>query len=757
MLLPEPKVALVGGCTVIFNNTLYSYSGAGFQSLNLDEGAVWNKLPSGKSVDGAVCVGSTPKDSLVAGLFVVGGKSSEADYPGLQKFTYSTGKWETITPVTTVTKDRVYHSATYLNSTDSILIYAGSTDGKAELSQQTFTIGTSEPYGVLAYQSDISPPGVAPLLLPWSETQAVLIGGNSWNTQVMLFDTTANVNGIVGSWVDSGITLAEPLVQNTTTVKATIIEGDDGSKHLYTFGLTSLPNVVNRTVLIDANGAPVVFSAPVKPATKRTEEETDDKTLVNERALLANNWPPYNSTYAPKSTRIDYSIATDPKGLVVMSGGNAEEVLCIFNAKANSWENATAVLDTKSLSIQSTPPAISTSTTTSSTSSATSSATSVTSAAATTNTPASAASTSSKSTLPSTTVLGIVLGSIFGAAFLLALILLFLKRRRQRQSFTETGHARRASGIPEKDFFHEDIAKTSGGYFRGHIQQDSQSSFSSMAIFLGKAQKPAIQRKGSSEKRRVSNSSMYSKDIKQTISRPQPQMTTQPSFLTQPANIVMPPEPAQPKPRTRRTDDTDSALRRSSGWNRYWSGGSTSIMGFGGSSKSRRDTEVSDESSHYSDTNRMTQDSATVPPLQVPAEGRPSFHRVNSGSPTVSQYDPKIREGLSGQIERPVSAVSAISSSGYSSGIPPSVHEAWDPVPQKPWGIDRAPSSAYSSGVVSESLYPTGLGAPTASRPPIAVGMSTQPQLAVASMSTDMSWLNLGDSDRPGNNNRMYR
>ncbi len=43
-----------------------------------------------------------------------------------------------------------------------------------------------EPYGVLAFQSDISPPGVAPLLLPWSETQAALIGGNSWNTQVML-------------------------------------------------------------------------------------------------------------------------------------------------------------------------------------------------------------------------------------------------------------------------------------------------------------------------------------------------------------------------------------------------------------------------------------------------------------------------------------------------------------------------------------------------------------------------------------------
>ncbi|TGJ84088.1 hypothetical protein E0Z10_g4705 [Xylaria hypoxylon] len=742
MLLPEPLVALAGDCTAIYNNTLYSYSGDGFQSLTLDDGAVWKKLPGGTSVDGGVCVGSIPKDSSIAGLFIVGGKSSQVDdYPGLQKFTYSTGKWETITPQVTVTKDRVYHSATYLNSTESLLVYAGSTDGSSGLSQQTFTINTSKPYDVLAFQSEISPPGVAPLLLPWSETQAALIGGNSWNTQVLLFDTTVVVNGIPGSWIDSGITLAEPLPKNTTAVKAAIIRGDDGSKHLYTFDLTALPNTVNRTVLIDANGAPMVLSAPVKPASANTKKEGEDKAL-SERDLLANNWPPYNSTFAPKSIRTDYSIATDPNGLVVMSGGNNDDVLCMFNAKANTWEDATEVLGANSLSIQSTPSAVST--LTSNPSSTSSTTTTVTGAA------------SSKSALPTTTILGITLGSIFGAAFLLGLILLLLKRRQRRQSFIETGHTRRASGIPEKNFFHDDSAQTSGGYFRGHNQQDSQSSFSSMAMFLGKAQKPAIQRKGSSEKKRVSNGSVYGKDMKHTIGRPQPPITPQLSFLAEDEKVVMPPEPTQLKPRTRPTVDAESALRRSSGWNRYWSGGSTSIIGFGGNSKSRRDTEVSDESSRYSDIHRMTLDSATVPPLQISADGRPSFHRVNSGSPTVSQYDPKIREGLSGQIERPlsaVSAVSAVSSSGYSSGIPPSVHEAWDStMPKKPWGSDRAPSSAYSSGTVSESLYPTGLGAPTANRPPLNVGMSRQPQLAVASMSTDMSWLNLGDNDRPTNN-----
>ncbi|KAI0193314.1 pre-mRNA splicing factor CLF1 [Xylaria flabelliformis] len=761
MSLPEPPVTLAGGCTVIYNNTLYSYSEAGFQSLQLDEGAAWKKLPSGQSVNGAVCVGSTPKDPSVAGLFVVGGKSSQADYTGLQKFTYSTGKWETITPQVTVTKDRVYHSATYLNSTESLLVYAGTTDGTPNLSQQTFTIGTSKPYGVLAFQSDISSPGVAPILLPWSETQAALIGGNSWNTQVMLFDATVNVNGILGSWINSGVTLAEPLPKNSSEVKAAIIRADDGSKHLYTFDLTTLPNMVNRTVLIDANGAPVVMSAPVKPTLVKDVGKGNAEVPINERNLLATNWPPYNSTFAPNSTRTDYSIATDPNGLVVMSGGSNSDILCMFNAKANTWEDAMSVLGVESLSIQSTPLAPSTSTTSSPSTSSTSSSSSTISAASTTSAPPPAAvpasSTSSKPGLPPTTVLGIALGSIFGVALLLALTLLFLKRRQRRQSFMETGHARRASGIPEKDFFHEDSAKASGGYFRGHNQQDSQTSFSSLGIFMGKSQKPAVQRKGSSEKKRISSGSVYSKDIKHTISRPQPQMSSQPAFLSQPPAIAIPPESAQPKPRERPAGDQDSAMRRSSGWNRYWSGGSNSIIGFGGGSKSRPDTEVSDESSRYSDMNRMTQDSATVPPLQVNTNGRPSFHHVNSGSPTVSQYDLKIREGLSGQIERPISAVSSVSSSGYSSGIPPSVHEAWDPTaPKKPWGSERAPSSAYSTSTISENLYTTGLGAPSANRAPSGMGVSRQPQLAVASISTDMSWLNLGENDKFGTNSRPY-
>ncbi|KAI0120245.1 hypothetical protein F4776DRAFT_244536 [Hypoxylon sp. NC0597] len=733
MSLPQPPVPLTGACSVIFNNTLYSYSSAGFESLALEDGAEWTTLPDGQSVEGAVCVGSTPKDPSTAGLFVVGGKSSSPDYPGLQKFTYSTGKWETITPQVLVTQNRTWHSATYINSTDSILIYSGSTDGAPNLSSQTFTVAASKPHSVLAFQSTISPPGVAPILLPWSETQAVMIGGNPTNTKVMLFDPA-------GSWTDSGITLAEPLPKNTTFIKAAIIPGDDASKHLYTFDLTTSPNTVNRTMLLNAGAAPIANAAPVA-ASGSSRRLVEEDSNVEKRALTVDNWPKYNSTLAPQSTRNGYSIATDSDGLVVMSGGNDQEILCMFNAKENSWKNATAVFGQQksTFSIESAP-----SSTVSSTSSSTPTSTASTIDAPTvaaTTTPAAVPATGSESSgLPPTTLLGIVLGTIFGFAIILLGLLFWMKHLRKRQNYLETGHARRASGIPdEKDFFKPEMAKASGGQFRGHAPQDSAGSFSSMAILMGKVQKPAMQRKPSNDTKRSSISSIFNKQLKSTISRPQPQ-GPEPEFMaTDEKGVSFAASANEPKPRSRPTVNREEGLRRSSGWNRYWSGGSAlSVLGFGNSNHaSHRETADSEPSSVYSDKNRLTQDSATVPPLQV--EGRADLNRVHSASPTVSQYNPKIREGMTAQIERPVSTTS---SSGYSSGIPASVHDNWDPtMAKKTWGTERAPSSAYS-----QSIYQTALGPPGASRPP--TGLSTQPQLTMASNSNDLSWLNLGDNNQ---------
>ncbi|KAI0136568.1 pre-mRNA splicing factor CLF1 [Xylariales sp. AK1849] len=720
MPLPQPNVTIDGACSVIYDNTLYSYSSAALQSLALVEGATWKTLASGQSVQGGVCVGSTPNNSSQAGLYVVGGTTSDADYRGLQKFTYSTGKWESIIPQVTVTQSRIWHSATYINGSDTILVYAGSQDGIKYPSTQTFTIGASEPYPVLAFDSQ-APPGIAPILLPWSETEAVLVGGDPTNTKIMLFDPAK-------SWFDSNSSLAAPLTKDTSQVKAAIISGDDGSKHLYTFDLSTAPNTVNRTMLIDGNGSPVVNAVPVQGS----------KGASSKRDLDADNWPTYNSSLAPEVTRTQYSLASDSDGMVIMSGGNQNDVLCVFDAKQNCWQNATALLVGKTVGSESTPK--STSTLLSSTS---------TPAASATERPSTAASLISTGLAP-TAILGIALGVIFGCALLLIGLLFLIKRKRQRQAYVETGHARRQSGIPEeKNYPPNEVAQASGGFFPGHTQQDSQNSFSSMAILMGKGQKPTLNRKPSKDSRRSSTSSIVNKQFKNTIGRPSPILEPEIEPRDLPAHNVPADEKAvafaaatnEPKPRTGPVPTGEDGTRRSSGWNRYWSGGSN-LMGFGGGG-SRRETQASEQSSHYSDVHRMTQDSATVPPLHV--EGRPSFNRVHSGSPTVSYYASYPRVGQSAEIERPVSKAS---SSGYSSGIPPSIHESWDPTTaQKAWGEDRAPSSAYN-----QSGYATVLGAPeSTSSPPN--GVSRQPQLAMASTSSDMSWLNLGENGK----SRQYR
>ncbi|KAJ9157700.1 Pre-mRNA splicing factor CLF1 [Pleurostoma richardsiae] len=750
MPLPQPEVPLDDICSVIFNNTLYTYSSEAFQSLTLTQGAEWETLPQGESVTGGVCVGSTPGDSNNAGFWVVGGKGESADYKGLQKFTYSTGKWESISPVVAVTQDRLWHGAAYLNASDSILMYAGSQDGSENPSTQTFTIGASAPFGVTSYQS-IAPPTVNPMLLPWSQSQAVLIGGSTTNTKVMLFDPAT-------SWQDSGASLLEPLQKDTTAVKAVIVKGDDGCMNLYTFDMTQSPNEVNRTVLINGQGAPVASSAPITGDSSSDSASRRRSERVQRRALTLSDWPQYNDTMAPSATRTNYAVAEDPNGLVVIAGGNDDDVLCMFSGRQNSWQNATAKLvGQKELTIQ----GLSSSSSLPATATSTASVVSSTSAAPSQTTTA-AAATSQSSKSNTNTILGAVLGSILGVAFLLALLYFCIRRQRQRRNHLEAGHLRRASGAssPEKDglgFAADSLPQIKGSVFRGHDRDDSHGSFSSIAILMGrvgqKNETPrGVGRKVSNGTKRSSSSSLFNKHFKSTISKPIPQMVenvgpvrSEPEIREE-KGVSFAAGTADPKP-TPRTNviDREDSTRRSSGWNRYWSGGSAlNILGMNGS---KRTTVESDQSSHYSSQpHRITQDSATVPPLHV--EGKPRFSRVNSGSPTVDQYNSRLKDGMAGQIERPSSGVSALS--GYSSGIPASVHDTWDPTAfnSKPWGADRAPSSAYSS------LYTTPLVPPSANtraaptRGGVPSGISQQPQLAMAATSSDMSWLNLGENGR---------
>ena len=743
MPLPQPPVPLEDVCSVVFNNVLYTYSADAFLSLPLTPGAQWKRLPSGVTVTGGACVGTTPKDSSQAAFFVVGGKGPNSDYKGLQKFTYSTGKWETIPLEPHVTQERLWHGVAYLNSTDNILMYAGAQDGAKTQSTQTFTIGASAPYTVKAWESS-APPTINPILLPWSESQAVLVGGSEFNNKVMLFSYEAG-------WVDSGASLAAPLSKNITAMKAAIVTADDGCKSLYTFDVTTSPNEVNRTVLINGQGQPVPESVAI--TTQSKDQAPAKKRSWSERrqakSLTETGWPQYNASLAPTAIRSNFAVAEDPNGLVVIAGGNKDDVLCIFDGRNNGWINASEKLtpqkavsdDANSNATTSTAPT----------------------GVATPSFKPIAANTESPSPLNANAILGITLGAIVGLAMFLIIVYICIRRRRRQQDFYEAGHNRRASGVasPEKGgFAYASDSLPQGpalGTFRGHQPQDSQNSFSSMAILMGRVNQqkpPGVQRNNSKETKRSSMDSNFKTALKSTISKPIPQAGEQ--NLTGPPSrpetrddrgVSFGPNVAEPRPRGPKPERQGST-RRSSGWNRYWSGGSAlNILGFGNRQESKRATVDSDQSSHYSaDAHRITQDSATVPPLHVThmvPEPKPKFQRVNSGSPTMANYDPRIKDEMRAQIERPVSQVSA--QSGYSSGIPASVHDAWDPTSSnRPWGADRAPTGSYNGN------FTTGLTPPASSSGASGPqsGLSRQPQLSTAATSSDMSWLNLGDFRR---------
>jgi hypothetical protein len=786
MPLPQPKTPLNNACSVIFDNTLYTYTADAFQSLQLKPGAKWKVLPQGEKVKGAACVGSTTGTASTSAFFVVGGVGGTDEYQGLQKFTYATGQWESVKLLDKVTHQRVGHSAVYLNSTDSILIYAGNQDGSNGPSTQTFTIGASAPHEVRSYDTS-GPPSVNPILLSWSPSEAALIGGSTWNAQVMLF------NAADKKWVDSGASLAAPLPKDTSAIQAVLMTGDDGSKNLLTFDMSESPNAVRRTVLFKGPGVPVPKAAPVRrrSSSRRGERGLSSKEKRAGEPLTVNNWPAYNSTSAPKVTRSNFALAQGPDGMVVIAGGTAaDDVVCMFNARDNSWEDAESKLSqVRLLSTESsTTGSSSTSGTATSTrlSSISTSLPSTTSLAASatntiaTQTPtgAAAAAVPDGSDPQLNTILGAVLGSIFGLAILLALVYVCI-RRRKRQGHMESGHVSRASGPApsEKDsigFAKETLAfGGSPPAFRGHQQQGSQSSFSSMAILMGRAGEKSAPtgpgRKSSNESRRDSSDSTF-KAFKSTISKPMAQPTPPPAVARPPPSqqtrdekgVAFAASTVDAKPRTLTSGaDKQGDTRRSSGWNRYWSGGSAlNLLGFGNGNNnnnlnnntlninssnaaaarnSQRATLVSERSSHYSNPHRMTQDSATVPPLfPASAEPRMSFSRVNAHSPTIAVYNDKLNQGMSGSIEnqRPISAVSDMSASAYSSGIPESVQDAWDAAAAgKPWGADRSLNDS-STGVYSTPLAPASQGLKPPSQGP--------PRRNQPPVRDDMSWLNLG-------------
>ncbi|ETN36245.1 uncharacterized protein HMPREF1541_08522 [Cyphellophora europaea CBS 101466] len=417
MPAPAPKVPLKNQCSVIFDDVLYIYSPDAFQSIELKEDAKWEEHTNGVSVTGAACVlGGVDGDNRKRALYVVGGtaNSTNADYPGIQRFSFDDKSWTTIEPVVQVTRDRVRHGANYIPTSNVIVVYGGtSVKGYEGLSSETFMIELEEPYNVRAFDST-APPASRPFVMPWGDDSVVMVGGSDTNTKIFTF--TAG-----GGWVDFGLELPSPL-PDASVAQAAMYTLNDGSKLLQTFALGQEPIQVSTNVLLNPGAVPGAFGQtvgnPTTPASSRASAPSQG--AVGKRQLL-DTYPAYNSSSIPETTRTDFSIAQGSDGLVAFVGGDEDSSVTFFNQADNSWVSAQAVLgDAPQEPLQ---PS-----TTSSTATSTSSPTSPA-----TDTAAASTGSDGNNNRNTFEILGGVLGGLCGLVAILIIFLLYLRNKKRAQ------------------------------------------------------------------------------------------------------------------------------------------------------------------------------------------------------------------------------------------------------------------------------------------------------------------------------------
>lgn len=639
MPAPRPPVELKGHCSVINNNTLYVYSPEAFQALPLQEGGKWQQLPMGVAVTGASCIRAAPNTNASdAALWVVGGStnSSEADYSGLQRYSFADNRWQTISPKVPVTQNRQHHGAAYLNHTESILVYAGSQLGASANSSQTFLISTSPPYNVDAYSST-APPVISPMIMPWNDSHAVMVGGGAQNRQVFTF-------GPAEGWQDLGTTLLQG-IDDQSTMRSTLVTGDDGSKVLEIYNTGISPNEVAQIVLTNPDGS------PASPGT--TLDRTPSRK--RKRALALNSWPTYNDTLAPRTTRPGCSVAQDASGRAVISGGNADDPLDIFDQRQNTWVNTTAFFGGQAVvvSSSSTPSSLPSGSTTSAVSSTSSSVA-----------PAALPTGSGNPRHRMLTVLGATLGTIFGIAFLVILLLFLIKWRRSRRKragekeYVNEKEGRLSFADRGAEFMHE-----AGGSVGQNYSASMNHSVASLAIMQGKT--------GQGHKRGLDgsdDSTLPLSQHKSPIGVNDPLELRYMSEKTPSAFLPIPaPLPAklaarnEPSPPSAAVDSSPITVAintaqpptaedhrsRSSGWSRYFADNdATNLATMPASGRTTYDSQASlssSEASHsqYTESQRhpSTGTQHQIRPLELNLGGRfdaERFSRVASGSPTLA-------------------------------------------------------------------------------------------------------------------------
>lgn len=627
---PTPPIPLKNHCSTIYNNTLFVFQPDAFQALSLEDGAKWAKLPMGISTSGSVCVQGSPngQDSL----FIVGGVTNPTlhGYLGVQRYIFKTKKWETIKPGDTVAQNRQGHGSVYLNTSSSILIYAGYQDNKEALSSQTFTISMVPPYNIHSYTST-APPLLRPLLMPWNASHALMVGGNQANKNLFTFGPAPGER-----WQPLDKQLQEGL-KDSSKVQTAIIDGTDGSKVLQIFDMSVSPNSVsvrelrNGTDNVDskkssARPTPPSSMEPQKPSRKRKREITPDR-------------PVYNSTLASQTQRFKFSLAQDQNGFVVISGGQPEEtdeVLSLFNQTKNQW------IDPVQFFAQDTILGNPTSEPTPATPPATSTGRPTLPSTPSTDASGGGGDGGRGSKNRSLTILGATLGAIFGLAAVLIVLLLLLRCFRRRR---ETNHKRKTSDYPLDNKHGMDFAdqgvnhmQETGGSVRGnasHKHTGSGNTTTSMAIMSGSA------RAGSSQSKRgfLHRTGDSNGSSKSFFSRAKSPLAPSPPPISGPIPINNPRDnhvnvQASPEPRTEPRTDT--------GWSRYFTNDSATNLASvhpgnpHHDSTSRPTTYASGSQSDYTSSrieSSNLHESAEVQPLSV-RSGAPHPPNTRLMSPT---------------------------------------------------------------------------------------------------------------------------
>lgn len=464
MTVPEPPIKLEGHCSVISGSTLYAYSSNGFFYIPLQVNGTWHQLDGGVSVSNPVCLkggieGSEGDDEA---LYVVGGTTTLDDtYSGLQRFSFKDQKWQTLGSGTTSMTARTGHGAAFVASNSSIIVYAGNQDGgtSTALSAQSFLISTKSPYDQISVNNQEAPTLHSPQLLPWNSTHVGMFGGDGGSQAVY---TYSDAKG----WTTSPVSLASAL---STSNPLTLLSGSGDSKVLEFFDMSASPNSVTNYELVSSDGKPVSPAVAVGSSSKKRD---------------TGSYPTYNDTLAPSYTWSDYGLAQGSNGLVVLSSGNSNNSLAIFNQTSNSWVNSTELFQGKTVQ-----HVLKTNTTTSTTmtpsATATPSASTSTSATPSSTTTAAAAATGGSHT-DVKVIIGAALGSVCGVAIILLLLLWLLKRERTKRE--QNGQGRGGDSKDRLSFQDQGIEPLAGGAYpmaKSPVPVASMSA-DSLAIISGK-------------------------------------------------------------------------------------------------------------------------------------------------------------------------------------------------------------------------------------------------------------------------------